>query len=326
MEQTPVTPFDPKIKVDRHGEIHVKPFVKALVEKDRAEACPQRTPIWYKKRREHLTASSIASAVGENPYEKRQTAIRKKVGFGPGFTGNVATEHGNKYEDVAIELYEKKTKERVISVGLLESIKNTHLGEDVDTSFLAGSPDGITASGKLIEVKCPYRRKPNGEVPSHYVHQIQTLMHILDIPTCDFIEYVPSGTWTNEVFIVVHVPRCDIFWATNFIKLQRFWADVVSIRKDIDEKGEEHVELATREPEKRKRAKPTPKPAVCDISLDEDLPPQPSRTLCISASINGTTSNTSSPPPILDANPKPECPLPSSFILALESLAKATSK
>ena len=79
---------------ERHGTIPVTKHVQFLVEKDRAEACPQRTPGWYEKRRNHLTASSIAGACGENKYDSRIATIRKKVGLGPPFLGNKATEHG----------------------------------------------------------------------------------------------------------------------------------------------------------------------------------------------------------------------------------------
>ncbi len=265
-----VTPFDPVVEHERHGQIRVKPHVKDLMEKNAREACPQRTKGWYEKRRKHLTASQIASAVGDNPYENRLTAIRKKVGLEPGFTGNAATEHGNKYEDVAIGIYEQRSEEKVIEFGLLESIKYKHKGEDVNTSFLAGSPDGITASGRLIEVKCPFRRKPNGVVPGHYVHQIQTLMHILDLPVCDFIEYVPAGIWTAEIFSVVTVYRCDVFWEKNFPILQRFWNEVLSLQGEIEMHGIEYADEKTKPPPKRTRKKKLPPPPVCEISVDSE--------------------------------------------------------
>ena len=268
---TPTPPFDPVGTDERHGDIPVKPHVLALVKKDREEKCPQRTQVWYEKRRNHLTASQIASAVGDNPYENRGTAIRKKVGLEPGFTGNAATEHGNKYEDVAIEKYEKRTGEKVLAFGLLESIKTSHRGEDVDTSFLAGSPDGITASLRLIEVKCPYRRRPNGIIPAHYVHQVQTLMHILQIPVCDFIEYVPGGTWQEEIFTVVTITRCDVFWETNFPVLQRFWNEVLSLRGEIEMHGINYVDEKTKPEPKKKRARRSPTGLTgCVIETQDD--------------------------------------------------------
>jgi hypothetical protein len=97
--------------------------------------------------------------------------------------------------------------------------------------FLAGSPDGITASGKLIEVKCPYFRTPEDFVPEIYVYQIQMLMHILRLGSCDFIQYVPETEWKPEVFIVTHVKYDPIFWGQVFPKMETCWQEILDIRE-----------------------------------------------------------------------------------------------
>ena len=214
-----------EIEHERHGRIEVTEHVYKLIEKDKIEWVPQRTEPWFKKRRNHITASIVAAICNENPYESRLSALKKKVGHEKPFTGSIATEHGNKYEDEAIQKYEALTGEKVIEFGLLQSLNK-------DEDYLAGSPDGITATGKLIEVKCPFRRKPlEGQIPSYYVHQVQMLMHILDLPTCDFIQYVPETTWRPEVLQITAVDRCDIFWARVEPVLLRFWAEVDTYRK-----------------------------------------------------------------------------------------------
>lgn len=207
----------------RHGEIHVTEHVAALIEKNIKESCPQRTDEWYKKRDNHLTASAMATACGANPYEKRSTLIKRKTGQENGFTGNIATEHGNRYEQEAIEKYEGMSGERVIEFGLLESMNH---GEH----FVAGSPDGITASARLIEVKCPFRRKPTSTVPDHYLYQVQTLMHILRLSVCDFIQYVPETFWLPETFIVTVVQYDPYFWKAKFPIIQRVWEEILDVR------------------------------------------------------------------------------------------------
>lgn len=261
----------PTVDIPRHGPTPVHPHVEFLIKKNNDEACPQRTPEWYEKRSNHLTASSIASAVGDNPYDTRMTAIRKKIGLGPAFRGNAATEHGNHYEDIAIGIYEQRTGEKQIEFGLLESIKHDHNGEKCDTSFLAGSPDGITASGRLLEVKCPFRRKPNGTVPKIYMYQIQGLMHMLDLPICDFIEYVPESTWSTEVFDIITVVRSDIWWCEVFPQMQRFWEEVIAFRNEIEDKGIEHVNEKTTEV-KNKRGPRKKKEEPIVIELPENIP------------------------------------------------------
>ena len=227
---------------ERHGRIEVTEHVYNLINKDKLEWVPQRTEPWFAKRRKHITASIVASICGDNPYESRISALKKKVGHEKPFQGSAATEHGNKYEDVAIQKYEDLTGEKVIEFGLLESLNE---GEE----YLAGSPDGITASGRLIEVKCPFRRKPiPGKIPGHYVHQVQLLMHILDIGDCDFIEFVPGSTWKQEVLQVTQEKRSAAFWTRVQPILRRFWDDVEAywktgiLPREITEAEEKKIE------------------------------------------------------------------------------------
>ena len=70
--------------------------------------------------------------------------LKEKLGLKAGFTGNEATAHGQKYEDEAISIYEKQTGKRVLRPGL--EYHQTISG-------IAGSPDGITEDGILVEVK-----------------------------------------------------------------------------------------------------------------------------------------------------------------------------
>lgn len=115
----------------RHGRVSVTDHVYFLVEKDKREACPQRTTEWYEKRNNHVTASLMASVCNANPYDRRSNAFKKKTGAGVPFTGNAATRHGNYYEQEAIEKYEERTGQKSLDFGLLESINDNE-------EFLAG--------------------------------------------------------------------------------------------------------------------------------------------------------------------------------------------
>lgn len=242
------------IQHHRHGEIVVTPHVKRLYDIDQADKCDQRSDEWHARRRNKITASMVASVCGDNPYESRLSALKKKVGVEKAFQGNAATRHGTLLEPVAIEIYERMTNEKVLEFGLMNSLNS-------DEDYLAGSPDGITASGRLIEVKCPFRRKPTGVVPPHYVHQIQTLMHILHIAVCDFIEFVPGQTVEEDIFCVITVHRDDDFWARTKPKLRVFWDDVMDIRE-----RPEKLQLLS----KRKRTATVP---ADDPPVDDHEPP-----------------------------------------------------
>ena len=254
---------------ERHGEILVTEHVHMLIEKDKREWCPQRTDPWYKKRNNHLTASAIATACGANQYETKSTLILRKTGNAPAFKGNAACDHGNKYEQEAIEKYEGVSGEKCLEFGLLKS-----LNENED--FIAGSPDGITASGRLIEVKCPYKRIPTNVVPDVYRYQVQTLMHILRLPKCDFIQYVPETVWKNETFIITEVKYDPYFWRAKFPILQRCWQEILDVR-EAQMKGEYmQIEQNTGDddtnaliPHGKIINIPAPKPK-CNITLDNN--------------------------------------------------------
>lgn len=237
----------------RHGELVVTPHVKRLYDIDQLGKCDQRTAEWHSRRQNKITASIVASICGKNPYESRLSALKKKVGAEKPFQGNAATRHGTLLEPHAIQMYEKMTGEKVLDFGLMNSLND-------DEDYIAGSPDGITASGRLIEVKCPYRRVPNGTVPAHYVHQIQTLMHILHIGICDFIEFVPGNTPEEDVFCVIPVQRDEDYWIETKPKLRAFWDDVTDLRNNPDKLEQ----LLSSNNNKRKRS------SVVTIAAEEE--------------------------------------------------------
>lgn len=104
----------------------------------------QRSQEWYDARRTRLTASDVASVIGRNAFKTSMDVLMDKFGMGIPFTGNEATEHGQKYEDEAIDIYEQQTGKKVLRPAL--EYHKTIEG-------VAGSPDGITEDKILIEVK-----------------------------------------------------------------------------------------------------------------------------------------------------------------------------
>jgi putative phage-type endonuclease len=187
----------------------------------------QRSPEWFKQRENKLTSSDAATALGINPYQKSHEVLFKKCGhdLNP-FVGNVATLHGQKYEDEAIKKYCEITKQENYNYGL---IAHEDVYNNKEYYWLAGSPDGIAISKTdinakpvLLEVKCPYRRViKQGIIPDYYVPQVQLNMFICDLDVADFIEYRPP----NEINIV-RINRDDIWLKENLTKLEKFWKEV----------------------------------------------------------------------------------------------------
>ena len=132
------------------------PNVRAALDREYAA---QKSEEWLALRGKMLTASDAATAIGVNKYEKPEELLLKKCGLGEKFTGNAAPRHGELYEDEARILYEERHNEVVHELGLCPHPVHTWLG---------GSPDGVTESGKLVEIKCPPMRQiVPGEVPIH---------------------------------------------------------------------------------------------------------------------------------------------------------------
>jgi len=173
----------------------------------------QRTKAWFDMRNNMITASSGATALGENPYEKVEGFIMEKV-YGREFMDNEFVHHGKKYESVATMLYEHLKNQKVDEYGLIQHPK---------ISFLGASPDGICSKytldgdinlknyGRMVEIKCPYRRKINmsGDIddficPHYYWIQIQLQLECCDLEYCDFWqcdikEYNTIEEWMQPV-------------------------------------------------------------------------------------------------------------------------------
>ena len=102
----------------------------------------QRSDAWFKQREGKLTSSDAGTVLGLNPYQRPHEVLFKKCGHDPKpFVGNVATLHGQKYEDEAIDKYCKLTGQDNFDFGLLahEDVHNNK-----DYYWLAGSPDGVS--------------------------------------------------------------------------------------------------------------------------------------------------------------------------------------
>lgn len=192
----------------------------------------QDTPGWHAKRAGMLTASLYPAVLGNDKYKTRQALFRSLVGAGGG--GSYASgfmQHGKDNEGPARQRYEQETGETVVEFGCISHAEAAAAsGGAPGHASLGGSPDGITLSGRLIEIKCPASREiVPGEVPGQYVDQIQGLMWLLDLEACDFIEYKPHVDPVQ--FVITPVDRDPGWAATNVPILLQFWKDVQSYRE-----------------------------------------------------------------------------------------------
>lgn len=195
----------------------------------RREQYTQRTPEWLAVRRDLLTASDAASALDIKPYpsyrgSSRTELLRKKVTDAP--LNNMFVAHGQRYEDEARDLAMAALGDRCYDVGLV--VHPT-------LPWLGASPDGVTASGRLVEIKCPLKRRIEpGTVPGHYWPQIQVQMECCDVDSTVFVQYKPAGLQADglPVLDMVVVDRDRQWFQAHEPQLRQCWEEFMRLRRE----------------------------------------------------------------------------------------------
>ena len=196
----------------------------------RTKGPEQKTDEWLAARKNIITCSDIAKVVGMSPFENEEKLFLKKLGYTK-FEGNAATRWGCLHEAEAIEFYESISNKKIADVDFGLRIHSKY-------KFIGGSPDGITFDMKLIEIKCPYRRKyKKGYVPEYYKCQMWTLMEIFNINETIYVEYWPPTFSRNAITNVVTVKRNSLWFLSILPKLKKFVEELTFKREELVRKG-----------------------------------------------------------------------------------------
>lgn len=209
----------------------------------------QKTQEWLDFRKKvGFTGSEINDVLGIG-FKKKSGKIdllKRKCGIQHAeFRGNEATAWGEAYEDEAISEYEKLTGAKVYPLNMIQ-----HPTFD----FLCFSPDGVACfydendnilDLRLIEVKCPIRRKivlvdGVAQVPDYYKFQPQLgldiLYHLGHMTSCDFIQYIPhneaKGYYKQEIY-VTNIPYDEEKWDEVFPVLVKTWDQIQNVRQGL---------------------------------------------------------------------------------------------
>jgi len=141
----------------------------------------QRSKEWFDLRENRLTASDLAQSMNKGKFGKRSDLLVKKAfPVAKPFDMLPPLKWGVMFEDMGMRCYqEKKNGVFIHEFGLIPHPTIDCFG---------ASPDGITESGVMVEMKCPYRRKFDGQIPEQYYIQIQGQLATCGLTQCDYVE------------------------------------------------------------------------------------------------------------------------------------------
>jgi putative phage-type endonuclease len=165
----------------------------------------QRSPEWYDLRKERLTASATAQAIGKGKFGNRKQLLQSKAfpendKWAPQTTGPMY--HGTMLEAMTSRCYSQRNNDmRIYDFGMIK-----HPG----LSCFGASPDGISEMGIMIEIKTPYRRAVDGNIPEEYMLQMQGQMAACGFLECEFVDckidiiqsenaYIEGTLWNGKV-------------------------------------------------------------------------------------------------------------------------------
>jgi len=159
----------------------------------------QRTEEWYSARKNSIGASESSAIFGMNPYESVNKLILKKCGVtNPEDQKRMKAvcEHGVKYEPVIQDMY---CRDRSTTIKEFGSIRH----QSKELSMVTASPDGITPTGIMLEIKAPARRVITGIPTSYYWVQCQQQMQVCQLDIVHFLEvkiqeYTNFEDYTND--------------------------------------------------------------------------------------------------------------------------------
>lgn len=158
------------------------------------EQIKEKSDKWFEYRHNILTASEVASVLEANPFATKYELLKRKCKPLKKSKSTNATTWGIKYEPIAIEIYKKFKNVQVYESGLF---KHDNI------NWLGATPDGITSTGKLLEIKSVYNRKITEHEPYYYWIQVQIQLEVTNTEECDlfqckFIEYDSKKDYYND--------------------------------------------------------------------------------------------------------------------------------
>lgn len=178
----------------------------------RAPQTPQKTAAWHTESYDMLSGHEFGSLITGGKAERSVVVAKKcaepiigdrsdqNIVFLTPAEGLSPFKWGWRFEPIARDLFEMQFSQGTVYDGL-GRVKHPSLPK------LGASPDGLIMSGprvgRLVELKCPISRQPNGSIPINYWVQMQLQAEVCDVDAVEYFEvqlgsYLQNGPICEE--------------------------------------------------------------------------------------------------------------------------------
>jgi putative phage-type endonuclease len=200
-----------KIELDTDVIRKMTQKIQILREKPQPD---QRTPEWYARRNNLITASAASKAFGSQAsinqlvYEKCKNYVAASGPPSGPLQGSVNSplHWGQRYEPLTVMVYERRNQTKLGEFGCIQH----------DTyPFIGASPDGINIDpaapiyGRMVEIKNIVNREITGKPKEEYWIQTQIQMEVCDLDECDFVE-TRFKEYDSEAEYLADTPATDM--------------------------------------------------------------------------------------------------------------------
>ena len=243
------------------------PTSKSFLEAIKKKQIKADTLKWKYIRKHKITGSKGAAVLNIGPMT-RLDLYKKLIGINIEPNLDVlnieAMIWGTMLEPLAKKLFHEIYGKRIYDLGFIEHPKY---------NFLGATPDGILKNGTLVEIKCPYTRNINDDIPEHYKIQCQLQMEVWDLNECIFFQcnfreinkdqyntYLKSDfligklnnnesddSVDNRYFILIDyrkdiIKRDKEWFSKNLPEFQKLWNEVENYKKNPRKRRREEIE------------------------------------------------------------------------------------
>lgn len=182
----------------------------------------------------NISARDFATILNINPYQTPFQLLEDKIEKKYPFFGNKFTDHGNRYESLALKVYEKHSGNKVE--------QNQPNCKHPEYSWITGRFDGIAEIRKrkrdesqccIVEIKCPLKKDRTepltlDNIPKYYLSQCQVYMNMINCDTAHYAEYYiePDSPENTGKLYILEIQKDPEWWNTSLPIIKKFYEEM----------------------------------------------------------------------------------------------------